>query len=120
MAVHIYTQTIHRTIQNKQYIEQHNNATPDTTLRNPFWEILLQEDTFIYCLLNNALDEITQHVEIASFSCTDKSGAWMAGEPVFDSGRSKEFFLFNNVHTGFDTCSLGTFFPKSIVAGMLS
>jgi len=22
---HIYTQTIHRTIQNKQYIEQHNN-----------------------------------------------------------------------------------------------
>ena len=25
MAVHIYTQTIHRTIQNKQYIEQHNN-----------------------------------------------------------------------------------------------
>jgi uncharacterized integral membrane protein len=23
--VHIYTQTIHRTIQNKQYIEQHNN-----------------------------------------------------------------------------------------------
>ena len=25
MAVHIHTQTIHRTIQNKQYIEQHNN-----------------------------------------------------------------------------------------------
>ena len=25
MAVHIYTQTVHRTIQNKQYIEQHNN-----------------------------------------------------------------------------------------------
>jgi len=24
-VVHIYTQTIHRTIQNKQYIEQHNN-----------------------------------------------------------------------------------------------
>ena len=24
-AVHIYTQTIHRTIKNKQYIEQHNN-----------------------------------------------------------------------------------------------
>jgi uncharacterized integral membrane protein len=24
-AVHIYTQTIHRTIQSKQYIEQHNN-----------------------------------------------------------------------------------------------
>ena len=24
-AVHIYTQTVHRTIQNKQYIEQHNN-----------------------------------------------------------------------------------------------
>jgi len=23
--VHIYTQTIHRTIRNKQYIEQHNN-----------------------------------------------------------------------------------------------
>jgi len=23
--VHIYTQTIHRTTQNKQYIEQHNN-----------------------------------------------------------------------------------------------
>jgi len=24
-TVHIYTQTIHRTIQNKKYIEQHNN-----------------------------------------------------------------------------------------------
>jgi len=24
-TAHIYTQTIHRTIQNKQYIEQHNN-----------------------------------------------------------------------------------------------
>ena len=24
-TVHIYTQTIHRTIRNKQYIEQHNN-----------------------------------------------------------------------------------------------
>ena len=24
-TVHIYTQTIHRTIQNKQFIEQHNN-----------------------------------------------------------------------------------------------
>ena len=24
-TVHIYTQTIHRKIQNKQYIEQHNN-----------------------------------------------------------------------------------------------
>jgi len=25
-TVHIYTQTIHRTTQNKQYIEQHNNG----------------------------------------------------------------------------------------------
>jgi uncharacterized integral membrane protein len=25
ITVHIYTQTIHRTIQNKQFIEQHNN-----------------------------------------------------------------------------------------------
>ena len=24
-TIHIYTQTIHRTTQNKQYIEQHNN-----------------------------------------------------------------------------------------------
>jgi len=24
-TVHVYTQTVHRTIQNKQYIEQHNN-----------------------------------------------------------------------------------------------
>ena len=24
-TVHIYTQTVHRMIQNKQYIEQHNN-----------------------------------------------------------------------------------------------
>jgi len=24
-TVHIYTQTIHRTIQNKKYVEQHNN-----------------------------------------------------------------------------------------------
>jgi hypothetical protein len=79
---------------------------------------MLQEETFIYGLINNALDEITQLVEIASFSCTDKSGAWMAGEPVFDSGRSREFFLSNNVHAGFETCSLGTFFPKRIVVGM--
>jgi len=26
-TVHIYTQTIHRTIQNKQYTEQHNNLS---------------------------------------------------------------------------------------------
>jgi hypothetical protein len=73
---------------------------------------------FIYGLLNNALDEITQHVENASFSSTDKSGAWKAGEPVFDFGRSREFFLFNNVLTGFETCSLGTFFPKRIFSGV--
>jgi hypothetical protein len=42
----------------------------------------------------------------------------MAREPLFDSGRSREFLLFNNVHTGFETCSLGNFFPKRIVAGM--
>jgi hypothetical protein len=42
----------------------------------------------------------------------------MVGEPVFDSGRCKQFFLFNNVFTGFEACSLGTFFPKGIVAGV--
>ena len=26
-TVHIYTQTVHRTTQNKQYIEQHNNLS---------------------------------------------------------------------------------------------
>ena len=31
-TVHIYTQTIHRTIQNKQYIEQHNNFGRETTI----------------------------------------------------------------------------------------
>jgi hypothetical protein len=31
-TVHIYTQTIHRTIQNKQYIEKHRN------LQHKFWK----------------------------------------------------------------------------------
>jgi hypothetical protein len=31
-TVHIYTQTIHRTIQNKQYIEQHKNFENNTTI----------------------------------------------------------------------------------------
>jgi len=29
-TVHIYTQTVHRTTQNKQYIEQHNNNNNTT------------------------------------------------------------------------------------------
>jgi len=95
-------------------------GTPDTPLRKPFWETLLQQETVIYGLLNNALDEITQRVENASFSSTDQSGTWMVGEPVFDSGRSREFFLFNNVYTGFEACSLGTFFQKRTVAGVCS
>jgi hypothetical protein len=40
------------------------SRTPDTPLRNPR-ETLLQEETFIYGLLNNVLDAITQHVENA-------------------------------------------------------
>ena len=80
--------------------------------------VTIPKETLIYGLLNNALDEITQHVENASFFSTDKSGAWIAGEPVLDSGRSRDFFLFNNVHSGFETCSLGTFFPKRMVAGV--
>jgi len=32
-TVHIYTQTIHVTIQNKQYIEQHNNYRTTQQLR---------------------------------------------------------------------------------------
>ena len=37
-TVHIYTQTIHRMIQNKQYIEQHNK---DTEQHMPtFWNTL--------------------------------------------------------------------------------
>jgi len=31
-TVHIYTQTIHRTTQNKQYIEQHNNLSSRSSL----------------------------------------------------------------------------------------
>jgi hypothetical protein len=31
-TVHIYTQTIHRTTQNKQYIEQHKNFENRTTI----------------------------------------------------------------------------------------
>ena len=31
-TIHIYTQTIHRTTQNKQYIEQHKNFENDTTI----------------------------------------------------------------------------------------
>ena len=37
-TVHIYTQTIHRTIQNKQYIEQHNNWK--SAGRAPSWLVL--------------------------------------------------------------------------------
>jgi len=33
-TVHIYTQTIHRTTQNKQYIEQYNNLENNTTILN--------------------------------------------------------------------------------------
>ena len=36
-TVHIYTQTIHRTIQNKQYIEQHNWMSAG---RAPSWLVL--------------------------------------------------------------------------------
>jgi len=34
-TVHIYTQTVHRTIQNKQYIEQHHNEN-NTTINLSF------------------------------------------------------------------------------------
>ena len=37
-TVHIYTQTRHRTIQNKQYIEQHNNWK--SAGRSPSWLVL--------------------------------------------------------------------------------
>jgi hypothetical protein len=37
-TVHIYTQTIHRTIQNKQYIEQHNNWR--SAGRAPSWLVI--------------------------------------------------------------------------------
>ena len=35
-TVHIYTQTIHRTTQNKQYIEQHNNLGQQTLIVTVF------------------------------------------------------------------------------------
>jgi hypothetical protein len=38
-TVHIYTQTIHRKIQNKQYIEQHNNWK--SAGRAPSWLVIL-------------------------------------------------------------------------------
>ena len=37
-TVNIYTQTIHRTIQNKQYIEQHNNWM--SAGRAPSWLVI--------------------------------------------------------------------------------
>jgi hypothetical protein len=37
-TVHIYTQTIHRTIQNKQYTEQHNNWK--SAGRAPSWLVI--------------------------------------------------------------------------------
>ena len=37
-TVHIYTQTIHRTIQNKQYTEQHNNLK--SADRAPSWRVI--------------------------------------------------------------------------------
>jgi len=36
-TVHIYTQTIHRTTPNKQYIEQHNNKK--SVGRAPSWRV---------------------------------------------------------------------------------
>jgi len=41
-TVHIYTQTVHRTTQNKQYIEQHNNlSNVDRSKTNVcYWECL--------------------------------------------------------------------------------
>ena len=44
-TVHIYTQTIHRTTQNKQYIEQHNNlgdCGPCPVLASYTWTFALQ------------------------------------------------------------------------------
>ena len=38
-TVHIYTQTTHRTTQNKQYIEQHNNFLKSAG-RAPFWLVI--------------------------------------------------------------------------------
>ena len=35
-TVHIYTQTIHRTTQNKQYIEQHKNFENNTKILEEF------------------------------------------------------------------------------------
>jgi len=37
-TVHIYGQTIHRTIQNKKYIEQHN--TRKSAGRTPSWRVI--------------------------------------------------------------------------------
>jgi len=37
-VIHIYTQTIHRTIQNEQYIEQHNNWI--SVGRAPSWLVI--------------------------------------------------------------------------------
>jgi len=36
-TVHIYTQTIHRTTQNEQYTEQHNNFEDGTSQRRSKW-----------------------------------------------------------------------------------
>jgi hypothetical protein len=37
-TVHMYTQTIHRTTQNKQYIEQHKNFENNTKILEEFWK----------------------------------------------------------------------------------
>ena len=56
-TVHIYTQTVHRTTQNKQYTEQHNNlgrvrAVP--RLGELYRGICLTTEVFIYnCLLKD-------------------------------------------------------------------
>jgi hypothetical protein len=44
-AIHIYTQTIHRTTQNKQYIEQHKNFEKTQKFwksagRTPTWRVI--------------------------------------------------------------------------------
>jgi len=39
-TVHIYTQTVHRTTQNKQYIEQHNSLIRKSAGRAPSLRVI--------------------------------------------------------------------------------
>jgi len=68
-TVHIYTQTIHRTTQNKQYIEQHNNLGESGPCP------VLVRFTLAFALQLRKKHEKTS-VRVAASKCQGSTGWW--------------------------------------------